>query len=345
MALLLACEDLIPQVVELDPSAEKVTKGDSDRWQRLFSFSASEAGEQIREWRGTFGRYTIADDIWDLIRPDLSFSGYEYAVALRQFYGSAAFQPQMHRNYEDSTALSSSYILRLEGPIPDAETVKDVAGLQSLPEVLHGLRNAGAFSYDGEDDDNPIDMAKEADTKAQFCLVDGWTRLRILQQISQLHPTFRPTFIRDAKARKDLAEHSPCPTLGVDPRLPHCRPASVHCTFHPVKGEYPVWYFFYGTLADGPVLSRIIGLPPEQSPHYRSASVRGGRLITWAATYKALVDGSCREAVLGLAYLVKNGEDEDALRYYETDRYEVVRCPIRFKHGEMVMGLTFKFSS
>lgn len=61
------------------------------------------------------------------------------------------------------------------------------------------------------------------------------------------------------------------------------------------------------------------------------------------------------KSVDGTAYLVKTRKEEDALRYYETDRYEVVRCGIEFLddgrgdggeqgHGsEWVHGLTFRF--
>jgi hypothetical protein len=46
----------------------------------------------------------------------------------------------------------------------------------------------------------------------------------------------------------------------------------------------------------------------------------------------------------GFAYLVRSAEEEEALRYYETDKYSVVRCEIEFvEGGEITKGLTFKF--
>jgi hypothetical protein len=36
-------------------------------------------------------------------------------------------------------------------------------------------------------------------------------------------------------------------------------------------------------------------------------------------------------------------EYEDALRGYETDNYEVVRCTISIEGGKMVKGCTFRF--
>ena len=62
----------------------------------------------------------------------------------------------------------------------------------------------------------------------------------------------------------------------------------------------------------------------------------------WAGKYKALVDGPANAYVDGSAYYVRTMEHEDALRSYETDNYEVVRCTISFKDEE-VQGCTFPF--
>lgn len=101
-------------------------------------------------------------------------------------------------------------------------------------------------------------------------------------------------------------------------------------------------YFFYGTLADSDVLSRHLGLSEEETPVLRSAKVRGGRLECWAGKYKALFDAPSGEVVSGFAYEVTSEEREDALRAYETDNYEVVRCHISVD-GRMVKGCTFRF--
>ena len=44
----------------------------------------------------------------------------------------------------------------------------------------------------------------------------------------------------------------------------------------------------------------------------------------------------------GSAYQVSSKEHEDALRIYETENYEVVRCMIAMA-DEVVHGLTFRF--
>jgi hypothetical protein len=69
----------------------------------------------------------------------------------------------------------------------------------------------------------------------------------------------------------------------------------------------------------------------------------GGRLGTWGGKYKALIDGPEGFQVNGHAFLVTSKEHEDALRFYKTDMYQVVRCKILLKNGP-VQGLTFRFA-
>jgi hypothetical protein len=65
-------------------------------------------------------------------------------------------------------------------------------------------------------------------------------------------------------------------------------------------------------------------------------------LKTWAGNYKALVNGTDVDQVCGWAYQVESREDEDILRYYETENYEVVRCDIQLQDGKgLIHGLHF----
>lgn len=104
----------------------------------------------------------------------------------------------------------------------------------------------------------------------------------------------------------------------------------------PTQNQYPVWYFFYGTLGNPDVLKRLLGVDPI----YRPASVAGGEMIEWGGKYKALIDAP-GSAVEGVAFMVEREEVEDALRCYETDKDEVVRCEIGMKDDKSVAkGLT-----
>jgi hypothetical protein len=68
--------------------------------------------------------------------------------------------------------------------------------------------------------------------------------------------------------------------------------------------------------------------------------------MTWKGKYNALVDAQDpSEALEEPAYLVKT-EEEDILRHFETDNYEVARCTIEILDGgEAIRGLTFRFVS
>lgn len=66
----------------------------------------------------------------------------------------------------------------------------------------------------------------------------------------------------------------------------------------------------------------------------------------WRGKYKALVDGGEGDVVEGVAFEVEGGEEEEALRFFETEMYEVVRCGIRMGGGggKVLGGLTFRFA-
>jgi hypothetical protein len=151
---------------------------------------------------------------------------------------------------------------------------------------------------------------------------------------------FKPTIVRLSKAEKELSNSTQALYLGRDCTLPQNRATSASFVPLPTPDQYAVWHFFYGTLADPDVLSRHLDLSYE--PKYIDAQVDDGRIRTWAGKYKAMVDAP-GEAVEGSACLVESRDQEDALRFYETDQYEVVRCRIKTLNGALD-GLKFRFS-
>ena len=206
----------------------------------------------------------------------------------------------------------------MASPLSTAGLIQEAAALPKLPTFAAGIGEHG---------------------QTQFCEIDGAAKISLLSWLAEHHPCFQPTIVRLSKAKKELCsilqrscseETVRCPTIESQ------APVSIHS---PLQEQYPVWYFFYGTLADPGVLSQHLAL--EEAPHYIPASVTGGRLRTWAGKHKALVDAP-GEVVFGTAFLAKSREQEDALRFYETDMYEVVRCQITIQ-SEMLDGLTFRF--
>lgn len=103
-----------------------------------------------------------------------------------------------------------------------------------------------------------------------------------------------------------------------------------------------MWYFFYGTLQEPDRLAHHLDLPETQPPVLIPAQISRGKTKNWGL-YKALINGAETGVVHGSAYLVTSEEGEDALRYYETAAYEVVRCSIIIE-SRTVQGLTFRFS-
>ena len=316
--LLAACESLIP-IIESNFDAEP-SQTDVDRWQRLFGFTFQTAAHEIQQWRANIGPLTISPEAWALAQPRWEAAdGYDkesYEYALANGRRDQAMRPS------EPTQETATILVRLgEGPLQDATSVMTLAGLASAPSVYHGEDGDGA--------------------ETSFCMIDASAKNRILASLSAMKSLFNPTFVRHSKAAKDLSSFSPYPTLGIYATMPQFRPHA-GSIYLPTQNQYPVWYFFYGTLAEPEVLARLLAL--KQSPRYQRANISGGRLGTWAGRYKALLDADSRGTVEGSAYLVESMEDEDALRCYETDRYEVVRCQIKLPDArKRVKGLTFRY--
>jgi hypothetical protein len=191
-----------------------------------------------------------------------------------------------------------------------------------------------------------IHQGQGEDGEALFCQVSDLDIPKIKVWLEKAYPAVSPVFIPINKAHKALSPFSAYPTLGYDTTLPHHRPQNTGFEYVPTQNQFPVWYFFYGTLTDEAVLSKLFGRPSGESHMLYEAVIHSGKLRKWGAKYKALVDcpGSC---VHGWAYEVVSPEQEDALRVYETAKYEVVRVEILYRSergGKAVWGCTFRFA-
>lgn len=220
------------------------------------------------------------------------------------------------------------YAVKLDGPISTPQKVQIATNLPTVPQSYHGSGEEG---------------------NAAFCKVEGRSKVAIEQWISaQKIYNFKPLFVPEGRAYKDLCPTSLYPTLGKDTTLPQYRPQDTHLlgsppSFGPPDTQFPVWYFFYGTLADVPKLRSLLSLGEDEIPILHEASVMGGNLATWGnGKYNALLNGPETSRIEGSAYQVASEEDEDALREYETNAYEVVKCSI-VMNGCVVDGRTFRF--
>ena len=214
--------------------------------------------------------------------------------------------------------VEASYLLRLKNPLPTPRDIANVLGLSRVPQLENGT------TEDGE---------------ASFCRLSQSSINAFDPWVKKHYPLQKFTKIRIGVAHKDDGE---LPFLGRDVTLLHHRPHfPARLTKH-AASEYPIHYFFYGTLADTARLERLLGIPASKLLPLKPANLLDGRIRTWAGKYRALADGP-GAIVNGFAYLCTSSDEEDALRVYEGDDYEVVAAKL-IVDGKEMMGRTFRFA-
>ena len=193
-------------------------------------------------------------------------------------HGGASAKSTITQAILSPTQLRAMYLVRLEGPIDTPNKIRIAGDLTKIPDTLNGT---------GEEEDS------------QFCQVDATAKHAIEQWCFAIG--FKSTFVRITKAHKELSDTSIYSTLGRDATLPQNRfqdiqiikPNNDDC-FTPAPGQYPVWYFFYGTLAEIPRLRSVLSLGENTTPLLHPASVTGGKMKTWGGgKYNALIDDPC----------------------------------------------------
>ncbi|KAK4901575.1 hypothetical protein LTR27_001347 [Elasticomyces elasticus] len=230
---------------------------------------------------------------------------------------------------------SQEYLLKLDGPFHSPETVRSIAGLSTVPKVYDASSTTDAA---GDDDE-------EEEETSRFIKVTASTRQALLTWVQP--SGYEPLFIAHRVARKALATDSMALMLGIDTTMPQHRLNGAEEAL-PRQDQYPVYYFFYGTLADTEMLRHHLG--DDVSAGYYTlipASITSGRIEMLGDKYRALVDSNQDSVVHGSAFLVQSAEHEERLRSYETLMYEVVRCRITIaatasEEERVVMGCTFR---
>ncbi|KIW28452.1 uncharacterized protein PV07_08118 [Cladophialophora immunda] len=295
---------------------DTISERDIARWQRIFGYAKPEAVRRIEEYRSNYSKTRITDELWDTVKSRKEAEGYD-----REAYEYSLKNQQQARGLTAAPCVSGTFIMQLTWPLDSPEKVKDVAGLKEAPSMATGAGDHG---------------------QVDFCQIDGVTRVKLLDWVAEHHGGFQLTIVRLIKAKKSLCSQSIAPTLALDATMPQNRLDDDKDIPRPLQDEYPVWYFFYGTLGNPEVLKHHLNLDTE--PSLVPAHIEGGEVGLWSGKYKALVDspGSANMKVVGSAFLVRSRDEEDALRFYETDKYEVVRCRILTEQG-IFRGLTFRF--
>jgi len=215
--------------------------------------------------------------------------------------------------------VEASYLFRLEHPLSTPRDVANALSLSRVPRLESGV---------GEDGE------------ASFCRLSQSGVIALDVWVEKHCPNQRFTKLRIGLAHKE--DPTELPLLGRDPTIPHHRSnLAAEPTEQPFH-EFPVHYFFYGTLADPARLERLFDVAADELPALRPAVLLDGRVRIWAGKYKALVDKP-GAVVDGVVYACASVDQEDALRVYEGDAYEVVAARM-VVDGREVVGRTFRFA-
>ncbi|PMB69031.1 hypothetical protein BM221_005617 [Beauveria bassiana] len=322
MDLLSACESLAANVLEhdiLDISDMYIAESDTKHWMTAFNLTHAEAINEITKWRSDYTRESLSQSAWDTMKESDAASGftkesYEFSLTRGRTI------KQSHATGADDTGM---YLLRTEESLPTIATIQELLNADKI-EVVSGIDDEGK--------------------SVQFAYLTAQMKRLLINNLALSGNTyFRPSFIRVSVAKKDISDDSRYPTLGIDSTLPQYRAPSASSCFQPLQNEYPVRYFFYRTLADRAVLARVIGVSDADSIRYEPAVLSRALLTSWAGKYRGVVDGGPDDKVQGVVYWVKSREEEEALRIYETAKYEVVRCGVHVgEEMDACMGLTFR---
>ncbi|CAD0099547.1 unnamed protein product [Aureobasidium mustum] len=302
----------------IDSFEDKISEVDIKRWQNLFSMTHEDAKHCIKTYRADIDRQRFSAELWLELKTPKKAQGfdresYEYAMFCRSKVNSSApTTSSVHTSSHPNNVLRG---LILGGPLGTPEDVQNIAGF--TPTVV---------------------KAESEESETSFCYVTADQERRIRQGLKDRGISFEPGFITINIAAKDL---SALPKLGVnDPTLPQHRLNSVAELQH----DYPVLYFFYGTLAQPEILKRVLELEDDSGPALKPAHVLDGK-ITTLGRYRALVN-SGNSRVDGHAFMVQSEDQERFLRLYETNMYEVVRCDIMLVGEHVpVKGLTFRLAA
>ncbi|SCV49296.1 uncharacterized protein FFB14_10812 [Fusarium fujikuroi] len=252
--------------------------------------------------------------------PSKAASHPELVMRQRQELAHRAFRARLMERHRRRLEASKFWI-KLEGQPDTIEAVAQAVGIASpngrAISATDSSGNAGSFLEINAINKTAIEM--------------------YLREIPSLI-NFIPTFIPRNPAKRNLSSHSPHSMLNIESTLPDRRLAHLHDEPRPEHIEYPVGYFVEGDLADVAVLFSLLGCEPQLRPAVAAAGfLKGGQSLAMSN------DPNGTRVVSGKALLVETEAQEDMLRVYQSNAYEVVRCPIELGEEDIVDGFAFRF--
>ncbi|PSN68250.1 hypothetical protein BS50DRAFT_491469 [Corynespora cassiicola Philippines] len=288
-----------------------------ERWGKIFNLTDTQAKGAIEAFLNDLSRLKISEEHWSEVREEMESHGhdkesYAYLLSKQQKRHSITKTTTEEETNTSKAETRKKFLFKLEYPLETAAKVQQVASLEKLPE----------------------EHVDENDDSLRFVVINSQARAAIAAYLAPSKPSF--TQLRTS-AEKELSSWSLASTLGIDATLPHNRIEDIPL---PKQDQYPVLYFFYGTLAEPSRLVELLVL--NEAPALHASQIRRGKIEMWGK-YRALVDGGENDVVPGSAYLVQSKQHEEALMFFEGENYEVVRCNIELEDGRVVKGLTFRF--
>lgn len=297
------------------------------QWQRLFDYDHGEARNAIvKQRQDPDGLVELG--LWEEIKKREEWREYDRLSCSHWLQHNAIARKRTCETANSQTKDDDNeYYVQLAGPIPTPQKPSQIANLPTLPPL---------FTGNSEESNEPVTL----------CLINGTTKRDLCAWIAKNASNVQPLFLPRG-APKRLSDISLAPRIGLDTTMPQYRLDRWSDSPSPRQDEYPVWFLFYGTLADADRLDDLLGPAGGDGEEHKlhPAHIRGGKLVTWGvAGYKGLIDGDSEDVVRGHAYLVRSREDENVLCFYETRAYEVVRCQIIVDGSDCPLnGCTFRY--
>ena len=337
-----------------EPSTEDIT-----RWGNLFEYCHQDASWLIKKYRSNSLRLRIPDCYWSAIKKEKEAQGYDREAYEFELEYEIRFKLQVKGANEVKGSKKVKEVKKVKGGKRNGKVNdlrrglewdliwglewetrrKYMLGLGRISNSLKKAREAAGLDKSPGTIEDQLSFIRDEATRSAIL---GLLRDKFFNKVTTMGlEAQRAEGIN--VAAKELDRYSAYPTLGLKPTLPA---EDEKATFLPAQEEYPVYYFFYGTVADLLIVLRLLSTPGTERQVPKPASIMGGKLKTWGPyhVFRALVDGQNDDEVNGAAILVGSKEQEYILRMYETKKFEVVRCTILTDQGkQQQQGLTFRF--
>lgn len=113
-------------------------------WQRLFTYSYTEAVEQIENQKSNYSRYRVSNHHWGLVRSRKEAQGfsrdsYEHWIKIKRGRQSTLFHGEEKSKESSVSQSESSYLVLLEGILSEPKTIQVAANLAEPAQAMKAV--------------------------------------------------------------------------------------------------------------------------------------------------------------------------------------------------------------